>query len=56
MIKITSYRSLHINIPIDDYDTIENIVKRGKYVNISDAARRYLKDGIRNDLKEMSEG
>ncbi len=51
MIKITSYRSLHINVPLDDYDKMEKIVKSGKYVNISDAARRYLKDGIRNDME-----
>lgn len=46
---MTEYKSIHANVPLGDYNDLHDIVARGQYINVSDAVRRYIRDGIRKD-------
>ncbi|WP_292461738.1 hypothetical protein [Methanolobus sp.] len=43
------YKHLHVNLPSSDYEQILQIVDSGKYINVSDAARHYIRSGLQID-------
>lgn len=46
---MSEYCSLHVNIPKDVRDKMQAAVDSGKYLNLSDATRHYLRNGVKED-------
>lgn len=46
---MSGYCSIHVNVPQDVRDRMQALVDSGKYLNISDAARHYVRNGINED-------
>lgn len=49
---MSEYCSLHVNIPNDMRDRIQALVDSGRYLNISDATRHYVRNGVEEDEKK----
>ena len=43
------YKHLHVNLSSSDYEKILQIVDSGKYLNVSDATRHYIRSGLQTD-------
>lgn len=43
------YKHLHVNLSSSDYEKILEIVESGKYLNVSDATRHYIRSGLQKD-------
>ncbi|WP_319506040.1 hypothetical protein [uncultured Methanolobus sp.] len=49
MVIITECRQLHVNMPSSDYEKMLRNVELGRYLNVSDAARHYIRAVLQAD-------
>lgn len=50
---MSNYCSLHVNIPREMRDRMQTIIDSGKYLNMSDATRNYIRIGLTQDEERV---